>query len=188
MVEKKSNAKRGVLRVIEIPNGVTATVNANHLTIKGPKGEVSRNFKLANISMKLVGNQLRIEAARDTKNNKKFAGSINAHINNMVRGCQEKHVYSLKICSGHFPMNVSIASGKFTVKNFLGEKVPRVVAIKQGAEVKVEGDYISVVSSDKEIAGQVSADIEQLMRRPGFDSRIFQDGIYIVVKDGKELK
>ena len=85
-------------------------------------------------------------------------------------------------------MNVSIAGNKFVVKNFLGEKVPRVLQLKQGAEVKIEGDIIHILSPNKETAGQVSADIEQLTRRPGYDSRIFQDGIYIINKDGKQLK
>ncbi|MDP6647875.1 MAG: 50S ribosomal protein L6, partial [Candidatus Woesearchaeota archaeon] len=63
-----------------------------------------------------------------------------------------------------------------------------VLQIKEGATVKVEGDLINVTSTNKETAGQVSADIEQLTRRPGYDKRIFQDGIYIINKDGKELK
>ena len=188
MSQIKSKGKLGVSRSVEIPGGVTATLNGNHLNIKGPQGEVSKSFKLGNLSLKLEGNKLLIEAQRATKNNKKFAGSINAHMNNMIRGSQEKHVYTLKICSGHFPMNVSIVSGKFIVKNFLGEKVPRILLLKHGAEVKVEGDHINILSSSKESAGQIAADIEQLTRRPGFDTRIFQDGIYIIVKDGKHLK
>ena len=92
------------------------------------------------------------------------------------------------ICSGHFPMNVNVANNKLTVKNLLGEKVPRVLQLKEGADVKVEGDIIYVTSINKEIAGQVSADIEQLTRRPGYDGRVFQDGIYLINRDGKELR
>ena len=54
--------------------------------------------------------------------------------------------------------------------------------------MKVEGELIHVAGTNKEIAGQVSADIEQLTRRPGYDTRIFQDGIWITSKDGKEMK
>ena len=46
----------------------------------------------------------------------------------------------------------------------------------------MEGNLIYVESCDKELAGQVAADIEQTTRRPGFDRRIFQDGIYIIEK------
>ena len=85
-------------------------------------------------------------------------------------------------------MNVSVGGGKLVVKNFLGEKFPRNLYLKEGVDVKIEGDLVYVTGVDKEIAGQVSADIEQLTRRPGYDTRIFQDGIYLVNKDGKELK
>ena len=85
-------------------------------------------------------------------------------------------------------MTVTISDNKLHVKNFLGEKVPRVLNLKEGTTVKVDGALIHVTSSSKELAGQVSGDIEQLTRRPGFDTRVFQDGIYIINKDGKELK
>ena len=84
-------------------------------------------------------------------------------------------------------MNVAIANNELVVKNFLGEKVPRTLILKSGAEVKVEGDLIVVESVSKEIAGQISSDIEQLTRRTGYDGRIFQDGIWIIVKDDKEI-
>ena len=85
-------------------------------------------------------------------------------------------------------MNVSVSNNKLSVKNFFGEKVPRVLQLKSGVDVKVEGDLIHLTSTNKEDVGQVSADIEQLTRRPGYDTRIFQDGIYIINKDGKHLK
>ena len=52
---------------------------------------------------------------------------------------------------------------------------------------KVEGEIVTVNHCDIEVAGQTAADIEQLTRRPGFDPRIFQDGIYITKKDGKNI-
>jgi large subunit ribosomal protein L6 len=41
---------------------------------------------------------------------------------------------------------------------------------------------------DKELTSQTAALIEKLTRRPGFDKRIFQDGIFMIEKDGKPLK
>jgi len=158
------------------------------LTIKGPKGEVIRTFKQHNAVIKVDNKRIIIESARSTKKEQKIIGSLAAHIKNMIRGSLQNHAYTLKICSGHFPMNVSVSGNKLTVKNFLGEKIPRVLQLKEGASVKVEGELIHVAGTNKEIAGQVSADIEQLTRRPGYDTRIFQDGIWITSKDGKEMK
>jgi large subunit ribosomal protein L6 len=119
------------------------------------------------------------------KKSKKTANSFKAHIKNMVKGANEGHIYKLKICSGHFPMTVSLKGETLEIKNFIGEKVPRTLKVLEGTTVKVDGTEIIVESINKEKAGHMAASIEQLTRRPGFDRRIFQDGIYIVEKDGK---
>ena len=114
--------------------------------------------------------------------------TFTAHIKNLVKGVTEGHMYKLKICSGHFPMNVSVTGNEFIVKNFIGEKVPRKVELVKGTTVKVEGSDVIIEGIDREKTGMMAARIEQMTRRPGFDTRIFQDGIYIVEKDGKEIK
>ena len=106
----------------------------------------------------------------------------------ILKGVVEGHVYQLKICSSHFPMSAAVNNGEFSVKNFLGEKVPRTIKIKENVDVKVEGDIITVESPDKELAGQTAASIEQLCKITNRDRRIFQDGIYIISKAGKEIK
>ena len=188
MKNERIKKKQGTVKDIGLPDNLSASIHGQILLIKGPKDEVKKEFKQHNISISVNDKKIFLESKSGTKEDKKIMGSLVAHIKNMIRGSQQKHVYTLKICSGHFPMNVSISSNKLFVKNFLGEKVPRVLQLKEGADVKVEGDLIHVESANKEIAGQVSADIEQLTRRPGYDTRIFQDGCYIIVKDGKVLK
>ena len=188
MEKIKSGSKGKITKEIDVNDSVSASINNQVLLIKGPKGESNRKISKHNISVKIENKKITLESKRGTKEDKKIIGSLTAHVKNMIKGSMQNHVYTLKICSGHFPMNVSVSGSKLIVKNFLGEKVPRILELKQGADVKVEGDLIHVASASKEIAGQVSADIEQLTRRPGFDTRIFQDGCYIIIKDGKELK
>ena len=188
MAKEKTKNKQGIIKHVELPDGVSASINDMVLIIKGRKGESKKAMKQHNVEIKIEGNKIVLETKKETKKDKKIIGSLVAHVKNMIRGSMEKHIYTLKICSGHFPMNVSAANSKLIIKNFLGEKVPRVLQLKEGTDVKVEGELIHVESANKEIAGQVSADIEQLTRRPGYDTRIFQDGIYLINKDGKELK
>lgn len=184
----KEKIRKNITNEIDIPNGISVSVNNYVLTVKGPKGEVKKEMKQHIISVSVNQQKILFESKRNTKEDKKIMGSLVAHFKNMLKGSTENHNYVLKICAGHFPMNVSVSGSKLIVKNFLGEKVPRTLELKHGAEVKVEGDIIKVTSASKEIASQISADIEQLTRRPGYDTRIFQDGIYITNKDGKELK
>lgn len=182
------SGKGKITRNIELPGEVKASMDGRILSVKGPKDEVRREIRQRTVSIQTDGSKITIESQRETKRDKKIIGSLTAHIKNMVRGSIQKHTYVLKVCSGHFPINVSVANKKLVVKNFLGEKVPRVLELKNDADVKVEGDLIYVTSPNKETAGQASADIEQLTKRPGYDTRIFQDGCYIIVKDGKVLK
>lgn len=188
--EKKSRQakKKDLIAEIRIPEGLSINVDNGMLTLKGKKGEVKKDFPDKKITVESRDNSIILKAGRFSKVKKKIIRSYAAHIKNMIRGGMEGHKYMLKICSGHFPMNVSVNKSELTVKNFLGEKVPRVLKLKEGAAVKVEGDKISVESASKEIAGQISADIEQLTRRTRYDLRIFQDGIYIINKDGKEVR
>ena len=60
--------------------------------------------------------------------------------------------------------------------------------IKEGVKVAVEGDKVKVEGTDKELVGQTAANIETLTKIKGRDRRIFQDGIFIINKGGKELK
>lgn len=180
-------AQKNIEEALDIPQGVTATVEGGLVTIKGEKGELSRRFRARGVSIALEGNTVKLLAENVTQREKKLFFTFKAHIKNMIRGVQEGYTYKLKICSGHFPMSVSLKGNTFEIKNFIGEKVPRQLTIKEGAEVKVEGDKITVFAIDKELAGQVAADIEKLTRRTGFDKRIFQDGIYITEKAGKAM-
>ena len=177
-----------VRREIEIPEKVDASVKDSILVISGQKGSVERNLRNKKVSVKVDGSKIVLEAERNTKREKKLLGTFSAHIKNMIQGVIAGHVYRMKICSGHFPMNVSVSNKELLVKNFLGEKVPRRVKVPDGVSIKIEGSEITIESPDKEKAGGTASAIEEGTKRKGFDKRIFQDGIFITEKDGKRIK
>ncbi len=180
--------KKEIKIEIEIPELITVAIDGAVLKIKGRAGEISKKLVCQNVRIKKEDNKIIINALKSTKRERKLANTFSAHIKNMLKGADEPYKYTLKICSGHFPMNVSVKGNELIIKNFFGEKIPRVIKIKKGADVKVDGDLIVVESPDKELASQVAADIEQLTKRTKYDRRVFQDGIYLINKDGKELK
>lgn len=172
---------------LKIPEGVSVKREDSFLVVTGLKGEVKKNFKNPKVSMDIADGNIRLLASRPSKKEKTILFTFRAHIKNMFKGVVNNHVYRMKICSGHFPMNVAINGKEFVIKNFLGEKVPRVLKLKDGADVKIDGSDIVITSPDIEIAGQIAADIEQLTKVKNRDIRIFQDGIYIIQKSGKDL-
>lgn len=172
---------------VALAEGVTCTIENNMVVMKAEKGEVKRSFLNPRVSINQKDGKIVLESKNATKKEKMIHNTYRAHLNNMMKGAKEGHVYKLKICSGHFPMNVSLNGNEITIKNFIGEKVPRVLKFKEGVDVKLDGTEITVTSVDKELAGQTAAEIEKLTRIKGKDLRIFQDGIYIINKDGKDI-
>lgn len=172
---------------IEVPEGITVTVDAGLVTVKGGKGEVKKLMNHPRVAISVESNVVQFKCPKGTKREKTQIFTYKAHLRNMLKGVEEPYVYRVKVCSGHFPINVALQGKEFSVKNFLGEKVPRKVTIKEGADVKVEGDMIVITSCNKDIAGQVAADLEQLTRVTNRDRRIFQDGLFIVEKAGVTL-
>ena len=173
---------------VTIPEKVTVTVEGKTVKVKGPNGELSRSFNdFPTLGMKIENNEVLLSIKDANKKEKTHIGTAEAHIANMMIGAVSNHVYKLKICASHFPMTATVSGDTFTVKNFLGEKIPRVTKIEHGVSVKVEGQEITVQGADIEKTGIVAARIEQLTRIVKRDIRIFQDGIYMTKKPKKEI-
>jgi large subunit ribosomal protein L6 len=174
--------------IVEIPADVDVSVKGHTLTFKGKKGEMSRAFLCPQVKVTLEGKKLSFSSTNATKREKKMIYSFTSHAKNLIFGVTNGHHYRLKICSGHFPMTAALSGKDFIVKNFLGEKFPRKLALPEKVTVKIEGDFVAVESCSKEFAGQTAANIELLTKIRGRDPRIFQDGIWIIQKDGKDVK
>lgn len=180
--------KKGFVEELEIPERIKVMLENNVIKVSGEKGEIEREFRCRNIRLSLENNKVIFRVDRCTRREKKLIGTIRAHIRNMFKGVKEGFCYKLKICSGHFPMNVSVENNEIVIKNFCGEKVPRKARVLDDVSVKVEGDIIFVEGCDKEKVGQTSANIEQATKIKNIDRRIFQSGIFLIEKDGKEIK
>jgi large subunit ribosomal protein L6 len=176
-----------IRETVEIPQGANVSVKGSSVHAKGPKGEIERVLGNSRVVVSVESGNVVFTSNNATRREKRVLRTGKAHLKNMLRGVTEGHTYRLKICSGHFPMSVALKGDTLEVKNFIGEKVPRTLKIKQGCKVALSGQEITVEASSKELAGNQAASIELLTRRPGFDTRIFQDGIYIVEKDGKKV-
>ncbi len=171
-----------------LPDQVKAVIDDISLIIEGPKGAVSRRLLHPAITITVADGKIVLVVKKPSKREKRQLFTYAAHIRNMCRGAVEGHTYKLKICSGHFPMTVTAKGQAVEVKNFFGETIPRRIAIPEGVTIKIEGAVITLESTDKEKAGAAAASLERLTRRTGFDKRIFQDGIYIIEKDGKPVE
>ncbi len=179
--------KKELFQKIDIPEEIEVVLEGTTLTVKGKEGENKRNFKLPKLTIEKKDNKIIIGSKKATKNEKKIMNTVAAHIKNMMKGVQEKFEYKLKTCFSHFPITVNVEGNKATIKNFLGEKIPRKFDFPEGVEIKISKQDITITSINKELAGQAAANFERATKIRGRDRRVFQDGIFITNKAGRGM-
>ncbi len=173
-------------KIVEIPNNVEVSIEGKKLIVKGPKGELQKDF--ANpvynhlVDMTKEGNNVKIVSHNERRKIKALVGTIGAHLRNMIKGVTEGYTAKLKIHYLHFPINVSVKGNEIHIKNFLGEKGDRIAKTFGNVKVSVGKDEITITGVNKEEVGQTAANIEQVCRVKDKDRRVFQDGIYIYQK------
>jgi len=168
---------------VEIPEGVSASIDGDNVTITGPKGSISREFVSTRHDIFQEGGALIVRIDVPRRKERALAGTWNAHLNNMVKGVTDGFTYTLKALYSHFPMTLAVQGNQLVVNNYFGERVPRSANILAGVDVKVQNKTEIVVSGiDKEAVGQTAANIERSTTVKKRDRRVFQDGIYLIEK------
>lgn len=171
---------------IEIPADVSASTDWRDLTVEGPEGSVEKRLWYPDIDVRVDGDVIVLESGAEDAETAATMGTFESHIENMIEGVTAGWEYEMEVFYAHFPMQVSVEGDAVVIENFLGERAPRRTQIRGETEVSVDGEQISLRGPDKEAVGQTAADIEQLTRVTDKDTRVFQDGVYITKKPGKQ--
>lgn len=169
-------------KIVSIPPNVTVSYENNILRVKGPKGELTRNFYYPGIEISVGENEVDVDTMSLKRQYKSMVGTYASHISNMITGVTNGFEYKMAIVYSHFPMQTKVDGKRFVISNFLGEKTERVAKIVGDTNVKISGNTVTVSGINKEEVGQTTANIEQRCKIKRFDPRVFQDGIYVVEK------
>jgi len=172
----------------DIPDDVQVEVSGKEVVVTGGGKENRRTFKAKHVEIKKDGSNLMIYTDSIKKSDRADVGTVMGHIKNMIIGIEKGFEYKLKIIYSHFPMTFKVEGDKIRVDNFLGEKNPRIIKTVPNVEIKVNGQDIILTGHNKESVGLSASQIEQICGVGKLDRRVFQDGIYIVEKNGKALK
>jgi len=168
---------------ILIPEGVDVEVSGKEVRVRGPRGEVVRDFGFArNVRIAREDDKVVVESYFTKRKQKALTYSIASHIRNMIDGVTKGFRYKLKVIYSHFPVTVKVEGDKVIIENFLGEKAPRVAKIVGNVKVTITKQDIIVEGVDIEHVGQTAANIERATRIKDLDRRVFVDGIYVYEK------
>ena len=174
-----------VVKTVEIPEGVDVEIDGSKVTVRGPKGELTRVFPVPKgVILRKENGKVIVETYFANARRRAMVGTLAAHIRNMIVGVTKGYRYKLKIIYSHFPMKLEIKNDKLIINNFLGEKAPRVAKILPGVKVSIDNKNKDVIVEgiDIEKVGQTAANIELATKIKDKDRRKFMDGIYIYEK------
>jgi large subunit ribosomal protein L6 len=167
---------------IDIPDDVSAVTDHLELTVEGPNGSVTRRLWYPDVDVSVEDGAVVIATANEDAKTNATVGTFESHVANMIHGVTDGWEYTMEVYYAHFPMQVSVEGDEVVIANFLGEKADRRAPIRGDTDVQVDGEMVTLSGSDKEAVGQTAADIEQLTKVTDKDTRVFQDGVYIVEK------
>ena len=146
-------------RTIIIPTGVTASVNGNTVTVKGPKGELSTVIN-ENITVNINENEITLTRKND--NYKNFHGTANANINNMIIGVTKGFEKKLESVGVGYRFQLKGAELVVTA----GYSHPVNVQIPAGITLESPSNTeLFVRGIDKQLVGEFAANVRKI-RKP----------------------
>ena len=170
---------------LDIPDDVSVEVDHLDVTVDGPDGSVTRRLWYPDVTVEVDDDTVAIESESEDAKTNATVGTFESHISNAFHGVTTGWEYKMEVFYSHFPMQVRAEGDEVVIENFLGEKAPRRTTIHGDTEVDVSEEKLVLSGPNKEDVGQTAADIEQLTRVSGKDTRVFQDGVYITEKPAK---
>ncbi|HFQ5616154.1 TPA: 50S ribosomal protein L6 [Streptococcus equi subsp. zooepidemicus] len=172
-------------KVIIIPAGVEIINNDNVVTVKGPKGELTREFN-KNIEIKVEGNEMTLVRPDDSKEMKTIHGTTRANLNNMVVGVSEGFKKELEMKGVGY--RAQLQGSKLVLS--VGKSHQDEVEAPEGITFTVANPTsISIEGINKEVVGQTAAYIRSLRSPEPYKGKgIRYVGEYVRLKEGKTGK
>jgi len=147
---------------IAVPGGVDVTIAERDVSVKGPKGTLSRTLP-GEITVRQEDSTLLVERPNDERHNRALHGLTRSLVANMVTGVTDGFVKELEIVGVGYR---ATAQGPGRMELALGFSHPVFVDAPDGVTFEVpQPTRIRVIGIDKEIVGQVAANIRKI-RKP----------------------
>lgn len=144
---------------IEIKDGVNVVLEGSEIKVTGSKGELTHKIHPA-VKVTIADGKIVVEAKPTEKDGGAFQGLTRTLIANMVKGVSEGFVKNLEFHGVGYRASMQ---GKDLVMS-LGFSHPVNYTPREGIEIKVEKNVISVAGVDKQMVGQTAAEIRSLKK------------------------
>ena len=172
--------------IIEIPNDVKVTAKSRVVTVTGPRGKITKQFKHVKIEIEVKDNKVYVHTYMTTYKQSAILVTISSHIRNMIKGVTLGFRYKMHTVKKHFPIEVGIKDGAVEIGRFLGERNVKTVKLLEGVTAKKnekDQDEIWFEGIDIDKVALTCAHVFQSCFAKDKDRRKFLDGIYVSEKE-----
>ena len=171
---------------ITVPSGVDVTIDGQNITVKGPKGTLSRTIA-PTITITKDDGVLNVTRPDDARDNRALHGLTRSLVNNMVVGVTDGFKKTLEIVGVGYRAE---AQGPNAIRLALGFSHPVNVKAPEGVTFEVPAATQVVVNGiDKEVVGQVAADIRSIRKPEPYKGKgVRYQGERVLRKAGKAGK
>jgi large subunit ribosomal protein L6 len=167
---------------LEIPSGVKVSQSGGVITVAGPKGTITKNFR-DDVAITITDNLVTLAPKRNDKFSKSLWGTYAAHIKNMIAGVTTPYVKKLILEGVGFKSEVKGKDFHFA----LGFSHPVVVPIPEGITATAEKNNITITGIDKELVGSFTASVRALKKPEPYKGKGMRyDNEVIRRKQGKK--
>jgi len=143
-------------KIIAIPEKTDVTIGEGKVTVKGPQGEISREFPMQ-IEVKKEGSTITVAPAKNTKDLSPLWGTVAAHIINMIEGVNKP--FQKKLVVEGIGYKADLKGEELVMalgfSHLVKMKVPK------GLKVTIEKGIITIVGINKDLVGQFAASIRE---------------------------
>ena len=171
---------------VTVPSGVDVTVSGDNITVKGPKGTLSREIP-GGIEVTQDDGTLTFSRPNDERKNRALHGLVRSLVNNMVIGVTDGFKKELEIVGVGYRAE---AQGPNALRLNLGFSHPVSVSAPEGITFEVpQPTQVIVTGIDKEVVGQVAANIRSIRKPEPYKGKgVRYAGERIIRKAGKAGK
>ena len=144
-------------KVLPLPKGVTLSQKPGTISVKGPKGELSKAMP-DGISLKTESDKITVLRADDSRENRAKHGLVRAHLANMVKGVTDGWTRELEINGVGYRAEVA----GDTLNMALGFSHPVAFKLPKGVSAKVDKNRIMLSAADRDLLGQTAAKVREI--------------------------
>ena len=167
---------------IAVPSGVDVTIDGRTVTVKGPKGTLSRSLH-PDMAVSQEDGTIVVTRPTEQKNHKQLHGLTRTLVNNMVVGVTDGYRKGLEITGVGY--RAALSGRKLTLN--LGYSHPIEIDPPEGIAFEVENPTrLAVVGIDKELVGQIAAQVRATRKPEPYKGKgVRYQGEYVKIKPGK---